>query len=107
MFLDDIKRAYDHNPALPSLLVDPDFAKEQAARDAAWRRVVVLAVANGVPVPGLTASLSYFDTYRRCVQGLRHPLIRSDFRFLAILIQQPKLRMLTQQPKLRHVSRAG
>ncbi len=39
--------------------------QELAERDAAWRRVVALAVTNGVPAPGMTASLSYFDTYRR------------------------------------------
>lgn len=31
----------------------------------AWRRVVGMSIAAGVPVPGFTASLSYFDTYRR------------------------------------------
>lgn len=32
---------------------------------AAWRRVVQLAVGAGIAVPGMTASLAYFDTYRR------------------------------------------
>jgi hypothetical protein len=45
--------------------VDPEFAKELSERDASWRRVVAMAVSNGVPVPGMTASLGYFDTYRR------------------------------------------
>jgi 6-phosphogluconate dehydrogenase len=35
------------------------------AREASWRRVVALAVTNGVPAPGMMGSLSYFDTYRR------------------------------------------
>ena len=64
-FLDDIRKAYALNPELANLLVDPEFASRLAASDAAWRRVVGLAIANGVPVPGFTASLSYFDTYRR------------------------------------------
>ncbi|KAI8463233.1 MAG: 6-phosphogluconate dehydrogenase, decarboxylating [Monoraphidium minutum] len=64
-FLDRIKQAYKRDAALPSLLVDPPFAEDLAAREQAWRRVVTLAVANGVPVPGMTASLGYFDTYRR------------------------------------------
>jgi hypothetical protein len=34
-------------------------------RQAAWRRVVQLAVGAGIAVPGMTASLAYFDTYRR------------------------------------------
>jgi 6-phosphogluconate dehydrogenase len=41
------------------------FLQDLAERDAAWRRVVALAVTNGVPAPGMMASLSYFDTYRR------------------------------------------
>ena len=53
------------NPALPSLLVDEMFAGALAERHAAWRDVVCLAVGAGVAVPGMTASLAYFDTYRR------------------------------------------
>ena len=64
-FLDDIRAAYAADPALPSLLVDPFFAKGLADRQAAWREVVALAVSSGVAVPGMTASLAYFDTYRR------------------------------------------
>jgi len=64
-FLDRIKQAYQRDAALPNLLVDPAFGAELAERDGSWRRVVALAVSNGVPVPGMTASLGYFDTYRR------------------------------------------
>ena len=64
-FLGDIKRAYEKNPSLASLLVDADFASALASRQAAWRRVVGLAVATGVAVPGMSSSLAYFDTYRR------------------------------------------
>ncbi|KAH7623365.1 hypothetical protein Ndes2526B_g01795 [Nannochloris sp. 'desiccata'] len=64
-FLDRIKQAYLRNPELPNLLVDPDFAKDLAERQASWRRVVTLAVNAGIGVPGMTASLAYFDTYRR------------------------------------------
>ena len=64
-FLDDISKAYVRNPDLPNLLVDPQFASKLATSQAQWRRVIGLAVAAGVPVPGFTASLSYFDTYRR------------------------------------------
>ena len=64
-FLDRIKTAYARNPDLPNLLVDSEFAKDLADRQAAWRRVVTLAINDGIGVPGMTASLSYFDTYRR------------------------------------------
>jgi 6-phosphogluconate dehydrogenase len=64
-FLDRIKQAYQRNPELPNLLVDPAFAQDLGERQAAWRRVVQLAVGAGIAVPGMTASLAYFDTYRR------------------------------------------
>ncbi|PWA86566.1 6-phosphogluconate dehydrogenase family protein [Artemisia annua] len=65
VFLDRIKVAYQRNPDLASLVVDPDFAKEMVQRQAAWRRVVGLAISAGISTPGMCASLAYFDTYRR------------------------------------------
>ncbi|KAM7255990.1 hypothetical protein ACFE04_011731 [Oxalis oulophora] len=65
VFLDRIKKAYQRNPNLASLVVDPDFAKEMVQRQAAWRRVVGLAIQSGISTPGMCASLAYFDTYRR------------------------------------------
>ncbi|KDO38793.1 hypothetical protein CISIN_1g043238mg [Citrus sinensis] len=60
-----IKNAYQRNPNLASLVVDPEFAREMVQRQAAWRRVVGLAISAGISTPGMCASLSYFDTYRR------------------------------------------
>lgn len=64
-FLDRIKGAYVRNPTLANLLVDPDFAAELNARQASWRRITSLAVACGIPVPSISGSLCYFDSYRR------------------------------------------
>ena len=64
-FLDSIRKAYARNPKLPSLLVDAEFSAGLASRQAAWRRVVALAVTSGVAAPSMSASLAYFDTYRR------------------------------------------
>ncbi|KAG1675403.1 hypothetical protein FOA52_012322 [Chlamydomonas sp. UWO 241] len=64
-FLTDISKAYRANPELSNLMIDPDFARRLAASDAAWRRVVGMSITAGVPVPGFSTSLSYFDTYRR------------------------------------------
>jgi 6-phosphogluconate dehydrogenase len=64
VFLGDIAAAYERDPALPNLLVDPDFAKKLAASQASWRRVVSAAVAAGVATPGISSSLGYFDSYR-------------------------------------------
>lgn len=65
IFLDRIKQAYDRNPNLANLLVDPEFAKEIIDRQSAWRRVVCLAINSGISTPGMSASLAYFDSYRR------------------------------------------
>lgn len=65
IFLDRIKKAYDRNPELANLLVDPEFAKEMIERQSAWRRVVSVAINSGISTPGMSSSLAYFDTYRR------------------------------------------
>ncbi len=65
VFLDRIKQAYDRDPKLPNLLVDAEFAREIKERQDAWRRVVGLAVASGIATPAFSASLAYFDSYRR------------------------------------------
>ncbi len=64
-FLDRIKQAYDRDANLPNLMIDGEFAKELNERQPAWRRVVGLAVASGIAVPGFSGSLAYFDQYRR------------------------------------------
>ena len=63
-FLGDIKKAFDRDGGLVNLLLDPFFKEAVASRQAAWRRVVVAAIQNGVPVPCLSAALAYFDGYR-------------------------------------------
>ena len=63
-FLDKIKDAYDNNPKLVNLLVDPFFKKEVIERQAAWRRVVVAAAQAGIPMPAISSALNYFDGYR-------------------------------------------
>eukprot|EP00897_Mesotaenium_endlicherianum_P000071 jgi/Mesen1/10064/ME000730S09357 len=60
-----IQDAYDRNSKLASLLVDPEFARELVERQGAWRRVVKLAIDAGISAPGMSASLAYFDSYRR------------------------------------------
>jgi 6-phosphogluconate dehydrogenase len=64
-FLNRIKDAYDKNPALANLMLDPYFCGEIESRQANWRKVVSAAVEAGVPVPAFGSSLSYFDGYRR------------------------------------------
>jgi 6-phosphogluconate dehydrogenase len=62
--LGDIMSAFRRAPDLVNLLVAPAFAEAIARRQDAWRMVVQAAVGLGIPVPGLGASLAYFDAYR-------------------------------------------
>jgi len=61
-FLNRIVEAYAHKPDLETLLVDPYFADAVAAGEAAWRRIVGIAAAAGVPAPGFSSALAYFDS---------------------------------------------
>jgi len=63
-FLDKIKQAFDKNPALSNLLLDPFFRDKLLASQDAWRRVVAAAATNGVPVPAFMTALAYFDGFR-------------------------------------------
>ena len=64
-FLNKIKHAYDENPGLANLLLAPEFKQTILDRQAAWREVVSMAATFGIPVPAFSASLDYFDSYRR------------------------------------------
>ena len=64
-FLEDIKAAFDANPELPNLLLDPFFKKQIKQAEAAWRRVVSQAVSLGIPVPAMSSALAFYDGYRR------------------------------------------
>jgi 6-phosphogluconate dehydrogenase len=76
-FLDRIRDAYAEQPDLPNLMLAPFFQEALASAQTAWRRVIKRAVDTGVPTPALSASLAYYDGYRRgrgpanLIQGLR------------------------------------
>ena len=63
-FLDSIMRAYERHPELPNLLLDYDFMTWIRKTERSWRKLIATAVGVGIPVPALSASLSYFDSYR-------------------------------------------
>jgi 6-phosphogluconate dehydrogenase len=75
-FLEDIKRAYDHNPELESLLLDHYFAEALASRQDGWRQVVGTAVRIGIPIPSMGAALNYYDGYRS--EQLPHNLLQAQ-----------------------------
>ncbi|MBN2416935.1 decarboxylating NADP(+)-dependent phosphogluconate dehydrogenase [bacterium] len=64
VFLGKIKEAFERNPALVNLLLDPFFKEEVKKAVPAWRRVVTAAVQLGIPVPAISAALAYYDGYR-------------------------------------------
>ncbi|MEZ4315857.1 MAG: NADP-dependent phosphogluconate dehydrogenase [Myxococcota bacterium] len=63
-FLDRVYDAFERDPGLPLLALDPTFAAELKAALPGWRRVVSAAFAAGIPIPALSASLSWYDSIR-------------------------------------------
>jgi len=64
VFLGKIKEAFDKNPELSNLLLDPFFKEKVEGSQAGWRRVVSAAALNGISVPAFSSALSYYDGYR-------------------------------------------
>lgn len=63
-FLNDITNAYNRNKDLPNLLVDEEFRKAINTRQESWRFVIKCAIEMGIPMPAMSASLAYYDSYR-------------------------------------------
>ena len=61
-FLDNIKVAFDTNPNLENLLFDPYFKTIIKKALPAIRRIIIQGIENGIPMPTLSAALSFFDT---------------------------------------------
>ncbi len=64
VFLGKIKEAFDNNPELSNLLLDPYFKEKINQAIEGWRQVVAHATLSGIPVPTFSSALSYFDGYR-------------------------------------------
>ncbi len=63
-FLVKIHDAFDANPALANLLLDPFFTQTIAKSQQSLRNVLVQAVQNGTPMPAMSSALAYYDSYR-------------------------------------------
>jgi 6-phosphogluconate dehydrogenase len=63
-FLGKIKEAFDRNPNLNNLLLDPYFQEQVESAQEAWRRVVAKAVVMGIPAPSMSSALAFYDGYR-------------------------------------------
>jgi len=64
VFLGKIKEAFDKNPELANILLDPYFQGKLAEAQQGWRNVIAQAIMNGVPAPCMAAALEYYDGYR-------------------------------------------
>jgi 6-phosphogluconate dehydrogenase len=64
VFLGKIKEAFDKNPNLENLLLDPFFKRAVQKSQASWRRVVTTALKLGIPMPAMSSALAYYDGYR-------------------------------------------
>ncbi|MGH3554905.1 MAG: NADP-dependent phosphogluconate dehydrogenase, partial [Mycobacterium sp.] len=63
-FLNRIKEAFDADPNLASLIVAPYFRSAVESAIDSWRRVVSTATRLGIPIPGFSSALSYYDALR-------------------------------------------
>ncbi|KAM7540258.1 hypothetical protein Aperf_G00000035332 [Anoplocephala perfoliata] len=63
-FLQDIKDAYTRNPELTNLLLDPFFQKTVDGCQAYWRSTICMSVQAGIPVPGISSALAFYDAFR-------------------------------------------
>ncbi len=63
-FLGNIRDAFESDPGLTNLLLDPFFESAVENAQSAWRRVVATAATLGIPMPAISAALAYFDGYR-------------------------------------------
>ena len=64
ILLGKIKEAFDSNPNLENLLLDPFFKNAVTKAQDSWRRVIVKAVELGIPMPAISSALAYYDGYR-------------------------------------------
>jgi len=64
VFLQPIAEAFERNPDLHSLLMDPFFAEQVGRYQSNWRSVVAQAVLAGIPAGAISSALAYYDSYR-------------------------------------------
>lgn len=63
-FLGKIKEAFQRNPQLQNLLLDPFFQSAITNAQYGWRQVVCTAVTIGIPIPCFSTALAFYDGFR-------------------------------------------
>ena len=66
-FLNNIKQAFENNPALDNLLLDDFFHDAIHDSQAGWRRTIQFAVGAGIPTPAFSSALAFYDGYRSAI----------------------------------------
>ncbi|MBU5309211.1 NADP-dependent phosphogluconate dehydrogenase [Ligilactobacillus saerimneri] len=66
-FLQKITDAFERDPELNNLLLDPYFTDIVAKYQTAVREIAALAIQAGVPSPAFNAAITYYDQYRSAV----------------------------------------
>jgi len=64
VFLGKIRDAFEKNPDIRNIMLDPYFTEKILNAQSGWRHVVTEAVKAGIPVPAFTTALCYFDGFR-------------------------------------------
>jgi 6-phosphogluconate dehydrogenase len=77
--LEEIRGAFQTQPGLPNLLLNPHLGKAVLARQRDLRTVVSTAAALGLPAPAFMAALAYFDAYRSAVLPTNLSQAQRDF----------------------------
>ncbi|HMK31837.1 MAG TPA: NADP-dependent phosphogluconate dehydrogenase [Terriglobales bacterium] len=77
--LDSIMHAFERQSDLPNLLLDPEFQPRLQAAESNWRHTLETAVSLGIPVPAMSASLSYYDSYRTALLPQNLTQAQRDF----------------------------
>jgi 6-phosphogluconate dehydrogenase len=78
-FLNEIKEAYDKYPDINNLLLYPYFHEAIDISQIAWRQIISVSVENGIPIPGFSSALNYYDSYRADILPARLVQAQRDF----------------------------
>lgn len=62
-FLENVKSAFERNKNLQNLMMDDHFLEIIQRNEKNWRKVIAFAIENGIPVPGFSSTLTYYDSY--------------------------------------------
>jgi 6-phosphogluconate dehydrogenase len=63
--LENIRAAYAKETSLPNILLDASIAQKLDQSQSGVRKTIQQGIENGIPLPVMSVSLAYYDSYRR------------------------------------------